>query len=278
MQCFLTALLAVLHVASLGQAASLGQRAASPGAGADSCAASKSNPTVFKGIFTIGYGQGGPTGPVPAYGYPTRASATADNYVWRNSLSSVFPDGYHYEGVAAYPCDSVASKVNVTLQGSDAYSIPTNKLNKIETGILRSTTNHSLCLKAPKGTSSSPGDSYYPAFGPCPTTSAALTGNSGQFIWSWAYNSTLQSKNVSNTPVRPKGPVYVTFTGPKIKQSQFAFGSFGYYSGSFNEGAASIVGNNIYVQTAYLQLVGAYNGNINKTQQSVYNNTNIIFP
>ncbi|KAK0548667.1 hypothetical protein OC845_003456 [Tilletia horrida] len=264
-------ILAAFHASALIEAATVGERAASGGAGAAGCIASKAQPRVFKGIWVNGYGSFYDGS--PSYGYPSRQSANNSKYVYHNSLSSVFLDGYHYEGVSAYPCDSVASQVQATV-GSDNYYV--SNADKVETGILRSVRNHNLCLKAVKGYSQAPGDAYYPSFGACPTTKAALTGNSGEFIWSWAYNSTVEYKKVDNTPTRPRGNVFLTFTGPKIGQGSFLFGSFGYYSGSLgpgNEESPSIVGSQIYVTSNILQLVGAYNGDINKTQQNVYAKT-----
>ncbi|KAK0552780.1 hypothetical protein OC861_004165 [Tilletia horrida] len=266
-----SSVLAALQTAALIEAATVSERTASGGVGAAGCVASSAQPRVFKGIFVVeiqSYHDGSPT-----YGYPSRTSAKNSQYVYHNSLSSVFLDGTHYEGVSAYPCDSVAPQVQATIDTE--YYYVTN-VDKIQTGILRSVRNRSLCLKAVQGFSQAPGRAYYPSFSPCPSTQAALTGNSGEFIWSWAYNSTAEPKKVSSTPARPQGNVVVTFTGPKIGRGEFAFGSFGYYSGSLgpgNEGAPSIVGSQIYVENTVLQLVGAYNGDINKTQQNVYAKT-----
>ncbi|CAD6891331.1 unnamed protein product [Tilletia controversa] len=227
--------------------------------GAASCVASTSQPRVFKGIFVAAYSSFIDGSPV--YGYPSPRSLTNSTYVYHNNISSVFLDKYHYEGVKAYPCDSVASRVNVTLDGS--FYIPEDRVSKVQTGILRSSKNPGLCLKAVKGFSQAPGDANYPSFAPCPVTDTALVGKSGQFIWSWAYDPTIEFKKVDNTPTRPKGTVYVTFTGPKIDQPQFRFGEYGRYTGSLgNENALSIVGSQIYVAATVLQLAGAYNGDI----------------
>ncbi|KAE8242720.1 hypothetical protein A4X13_0g7040 [Tilletia indica] len=235
-------------------------------AGAASCVASNSQPRVFKGILVAAYNSFIDGSPVRGYASPR--SLKNGTWVYHNNISSVFLDGYHYEGVWAYPCDSVAPRVNVTLEGS--FYIPENRVSKIQTGILRSAKNPGLCLRAVRGFSQAPGDANYPTFAPCPATNSALVGNSGQFIWSWAYNQTIEYKKVDNNPTRPKGNLYVTFTGPKINQPQFTFGAYGRYTGSLgNENALAIVGSQIYVASTVLQLAGAYKGDIAATEQSV---------
>ncbi|KAK0552238.1 hypothetical protein OC846_002989 [Tilletia horrida] len=273
----LLSLFGILNVASLSLS-----RAAAPRTlqGADACQPTVDQPHIFRGIIAL---QSHPIG----RDFRTNNSAVTRLYAGPNtlqtiptltfykSLSDLQPDNYHFEKVIATPCAIVAGATK--LQDPSLGPFP---WDSVESGILRRQSNHSQCLKAINYDLShyyadDPDFSYtgefneteaYFEYVPCPKTDKHILN--GDFLWGWAYNSSIEGKTLNVHPRRPLGSIALTYSGTD-------FHAFSQHGGIHPDqtgyqattvALTSYNGPQPFYRWTFLQLVGAYNGNVAKTK------------